>query len=413
MQSSASTINDHPPGSLYDKLRPIAEARMMLKEIGIDPFGTAMENILSPTEAIIHGRHTILVGTNNYLGLTFDADAIAAAHAALDALGTGTTGSRMANGSFTLHRQLEIDLAEFYGVRDCILFSTGYLANLGVLSALGGAQDVIILDADCHASIYDGCKLGGAEVIRFRHNDPQDLDKRLRRLKARAHNAVIVVEGLYSMLGDIAPLAEIVAVKQRYGSCLVVDEAHSLGLYGATGRGVAQAQDCEAGVDFTVGTFSKSLGATGGFCVSQHAELDLIRYASRPYIFTASPVPSVVASTRVTLQKLAVGTHLRENLFARAAQLHAGLQTIGYQPSAAVSPVIAITIKGRLNALNFWNKLLQAGAYCNLVLPPATPSGDPLLRISLSAAHTAEQIDAVLDMFARLHSDYVNANSQG
>lgn len=409
MSSTASTLSNLHHESLYDKLRPIAEARMMLKQIGIDPFGTAMENILSPTEAIINGQHTILVGTNNYLGLTFDADALAAAHATLDALGTGTTGSRMANGSFTLHRRLEMDFAEFYGVRDCILFSTGYLANLGVLSALGSAQDVIVLDADCHASIYDGCKLGGAEVIRFRHNDPEDLDKRLRRLKSRARNAVIVVEGLYSMLGDVAPLAEIVTVKQRYGSCLVVDEAHSLGIYGATGRGVAQAQQCEDGVDFTVGTFSKSLGATGGFCVSQRAELDLIRYASRPYIFTASPVPSVVASTRVTLQKLAAGNHLRTNLFARAEQLHQGLRALGYQPAADVSPVIAINIKGRLNALNFWNKLLAAGAYCNLVLPPATPSGEPLLRISLSAAHNAEQIDAVLQMFADLYPDYAQA----
>ncbi len=388
--------------TLFSKLQPIAEARRMLDHAGIDPFGTAMQDIISPTEAIIDGRPTILVGTNNYLGLTFDQEAIQAAQDILEQLGTGTTGSRMANGSFSLHRQLEIEFAEFYGQRDCILFSTGYLANLGVISALGTARDVIVLDADCHASIYDGCKLGGAEVIRFKHNDPEDLAKRMRRLGERASEALIIVEGLYSMLGDLAPLNEFAAVKREYGGYLLVDEAHSLGVYGDTGRGVAQLQNCEDEVDFTVGTFSKSLGATGGFCVSQRTELDLIRYASRPYIFTASPTPSTIASTRVTLRKLRDGNHLRANLFARAEQLHAGLRAIGYHVASDVSPVIGITIKGKENALAFWKQLLESGAYCNLVLPPATPSGDPLLRISLSAAHTPEQIEQVLEIFRQL-----------
>jgi len=388
--------------TLFSKLQPIADARQMLDAAGIDPFGTAMQNIISPTEALIEGRHTILVGTNNYLGLTFDQEAIDAARDTLQQLGTGTTGSRMANGSFSLHRQLEIEFAEFYGQRDCIVFSTGYLANLGVISALGTARDLIVLDADCHASIYDGCKLGGAEVIRFKHNNPEDLAKRMRRLGDRAKNALIIVEGLYSMLGDLAPLNEIAAVKREYGGYLMVDEAHSLGVYGETGRGVAQLQNCEDEVDFTVGTFSKSLGATGGFCVSQHTELDLIRYASRPNIFTASPTPSTIASTRVTLRKLRDGQHLRQNLFDRAQQLHSGLIQIGYAVASDISPVIGITIKGKENALGFWKQLLEHGAYCNLVLPPATPSGDPLLRISLSAAHTEQQIQQVLDIFRKL-----------
>lgn len=388
--------------TLFSKLQPISDAREMLGQAGVDPFGTSMQDIVSPTEAIIDGKHTILVGTNNYLGLTFDQEAIKAAQDTLQQLGTGTTGSRMANGSFNLHRQLETEFAEFYGMRDCIVFSTGYLANLGVISALGREKDVIVLDADCHASIYDGCKLGGADVIRFRHNDPEDLAKRMRRLGDRASEALIIVEGLYSMLGDIAPLNEIAAVKREYGGYLMVDEAHSLGVYGATGRGVAQALNCEDEVDFTVGTFSKSLGATGGFCVSQRKELDLIRYASRPYIFTASPAPSVIASTRVTLRKLRDGQQLRANLFARAHQLHYGLTEIGYPVASDVSPVIGISIKGKENALAFWKLLLEHGAYCNLVLPPATPSGDPLLRISLSAAHTEAQIDQVLQIFKQL-----------
>lgn len=390
------------PQGLFDKLKPIAAARQMLGTVGVDPFGTAIDEMLSPTEAIIEGRHTILVGTNNYLGLTFDPECVAAARDALEQYGTGTTGSRMANGSYTLHRRLEKDLAQFYGVRDCIVFSTGYLANLGVISTLAQNADTIVLDADCHASIYDGCRLGGGDIIRFRHNNPEDLAKRLRRLGERGREALIVVEGLYSMAGDVAPLDEIAAVKRELGGYLLLDEAHSLGVYGDTGRGVAQAQGCEADVDFYVGTFSKSLGATGGFCASDREELDLIRYASRPYIFTASPAPSVIASTRVALSKLAAGDNLRANLWQRATQLHGGLVAQGYDVQSEPSPVIAITLGDREGALAFWKQLLESGVYCNLVLPPATPGPLPLVRISISAAHSAAQIDQVLEVFARL-----------
>jgi len=394
---------------LFDNRNPIAAARQMLDTVGVDPFGTAIDEILSPTEAIIDGRHTILVGTNNYLGLTFDPDCVAAARETLERCGTGTTGSRMANGSYTLHRSLETELAQFYGVRDCIVFSTGYLANLGVISALTQNGDTIVLDADCHASIYDGCRLGGGDIIRFKHNNPEDLAKRLRRLGERAGDALIVVEGLYSMAGDVAPLDEIAAVKRELGGCLLVDEAHSLGVYGRTGRGVAQAQACEADVDFYVGTFSKSLGATGGFCASEREELDLIRYASRPYIFTASPAPSVIASTRMALRKLAADDGLRDNLWRRARQLHSGLVEQGYEVQSGLSPVIAITLGDREGALAFWKQLLENGVYCNLVLPPATPGPRPLVRISISAAHSAAQIDQVLEVFVRLAAEQAGA----
>jgi hypothetical protein len=246
----------------------------------------------------------ILAGTNNYLGLTLDTQCIEAAVRAVREEGTGTTGSRMANGSYSGHVALEKDLADFYGRRWCVVFSTGYVANLGLISALTGPGDVILIDADCHASIYDGCRMSGAEVIRFRHNDVGDLDKRLRRFGGRRANALIVVEGIYSTLGDRAALAEVAAVKQEHGACLLVDEAHSLGVLGERGRGLSEESDVERSVDFIVGTFSKSLGATGGFCVSDHHEAELIRYGSRPYIFTASPSPAVVASTRAALNRL-------------------------------------------------------------------------------------------------------------
>jgi 8-amino-7-oxononanoate synthase len=267
--------------SLFDKFEPILQIRAELEALGIMPFGAVTEKILSPTEAIVDGHKVILAGTNNYLGLTFEPDCIAAAKQAVEEQGTGTTGSRMANGTFAAHLALERELAGFFDRRHAIVFSTGYAATMGMGSTLAGPGDVIVLDADSHASIYDGVRLSGAEVIRFRHNDVADLEKRLRRLGERVSNTLIIVEGIYSMLGDQAPLADIAAVKRKYGGMLLVDEAHSLGMLGAHGRGAAEAAGVERDTDFLVGTFSKSLGAIGGYCVSDHAELEAIRFAIR------------------------------------------------------------------------------------------------------------------------------------
>ena len=389
---------------LMDKFNVVADIRRALDEIGIDPFGVQIEQVLSPTEGVIQGRPTILAGTNNYLGLTFDPSCIAAACAAIEHEGTGTTGSRLANGSYSGHRELERELATFYGKRDAIVFSTGYQANLGMISALAGPGDVVMLDADCHASIYDGCRLGGSDVIRFRHNDAEDLAKRMRRLGTAAKDALILVEGLYSMLGDYAPLARIAEIKREFGGYLMVDEAHSLGVAGAGGRGVAEAAGVLDDVDFVVSTFSKSLGSVGGFCVSDLPELDLIRYASRPYIFTASPTPATIASVRQALRLVADGSVLRDRLRDNAARLHAGLAALGYKLAAPPSPVVAVILPDRVTALKFWAGLLERGVYVNLMVPPATPNGESLVRCSLSAAHTPAQIDAICAAFADLRA---------
>jgi 8-amino-7-oxononanoate synthase len=388
--------------SLFDKFQSLAATRAALDASGIDPFRVVIERIESPTEGWINGRRTLLVGTNNYLGITFDPACIAAARAALESEGTGTTGSRMANGTYSGHTALERELAEFYGCCHGIVFSTGYLANLGMLATLTGPDDVILLDADCHASIYDGCRMSKAEVVRFRHNDPQDLATRLRRLGERTENTLILVEGIYSMLGDRAPLADIVAVKQQYGGCLLVDEAHSLGVLGQHGRGLAEAAGVEDHVDFIVGTFSKSLGGIGGFCVSRRPELELIRYAIRPYIFTASPSPAVIAATRVALRILAERTVLREQLWRNARQLYDGLQAQGFRLGPEPSPVVAVLMDSQEQTLIGWKTLLEQGVYVNLVLPPGAPSGMSLLRCSVSAAHTPAQIEMVLAAFAQL-----------
>ena len=387
---------------IFDKFRPLAETRNALARLGGEFFTIVLEDITSPTEAVVNGRPTLLAGTNNYLGLTFDPECIRASCLAAEREGTGTTGSRLANGTFAGHIALERDLSAFFNCRHTIVFSTGYLANLAILSTVVGPGEVILLDADCHASIYDGCRMGGADVIRFRHNDVADLEKRLRRLSRRDTNVLIVVEGLYSMLGDRAPLAEIVALKKRYGAWLAVDEAHSLGVLGAHGRGLAEEAGVAAEVDFLIGTFSKSLGAIGGFCASNHEGLELIRYASRPYIFTASLSPSTVASVRTALRILGSRPGLREQLWDNARRLHERLRSLGFAVGPDPGPIIAVRCSTVEEAFAKWNGLLERGIYVNMVLPPATPDGGALLRCSLSAAHTREQIERIGAAFADL-----------
>jgi 8-amino-7-oxononanoate synthase len=344
----------------------------------------------------------ILAGTNNYMGLTFDPECIEAASQAAQKLGTGTTGSRMANGTYSGHVQLERELADFYGCTYGVVFSTGYIANLGMLSSLTAPGDVLLIDADSHASIYDGCRLSGAEIIRFRHNDPGDLEKRLKRLGDRAANTLVVVEGIYSMLGDRAPLADIAAVKERYGAFLLVDEAHSLGVLGRKGRGLAEEAGVEDRVDFIVGTFSKSLGAIGGFCVSNHPELELVRFASRPFMFTASSSPSVIASTRAALHIISTRPELRSKLWDNAHNLYQKLQGMGFQLGPEPSPVVAVRVSNIDEAIALWKGLLEYGVYVNLVTPPATPDGGCLLRCSVSAGHSPEQIEQIGNAFASI-----------
>lgn len=316
--------------------------------------------------------------------------------------GTGTTGSRMANGSYSDHVQLEQELSEFFGCQYGMVFSTGYIANLAMLSALTGPGDVLLIDADSHASIYDGCRLSGAEIIRFRHNDPENLAKRLQRLGERTSNTLIVVEGIYSMLGDRAPLAEIAGVKEEYGACLLVDEAHSLGVLGPNGRGLADEAGVEDSVDFIVGTFSKSLGAIGGFCVSNHPAMDMIPLAARPYIFTASSSPSIIASTREALKVLKARPELRSKLWDNAHHLYEKLQELGFQLGPEPSPVVAVRVANIDQVIAAWKGLLESGVYVNMVTPPATPDGGCLLRCSVSAGHSPEQIEQIGNGFASL-----------
>ncbi|WNO55134.1 aminotransferase class I/II-fold pyridoxal phosphate-dependent enzyme [Stakelama saccharophila] len=384
--------------SKFDAL--IAERQALLDSGVTDPFSIVMDAVKSPTEAVIRGKDTILLGTYNYMGMTFDPDVIRAGKDALDQFGSGTNGSRMLNGTFRDHMGVEQALRDFYGMAGAIVFSTGYMANLGMISTLAGKGEYVILDADSHASIYDGCKQGVAEIVRFRHNSVEDLDKRLGRLPADA-GKLVVLEGVYSMVGDIAPLKEMVAASKKHGAMVLVDEAHSMGFFGANGRGVYEEQGLEGQVDFVVGTFSKSVGTVGGFCVSDHPKFEAIRLACRPYIFTASLPPSVVATAETSVRKLMHAHGKREQLWKNARRLHGGLVQMGFRLGTETpdSAIVAVMLEDQEQAVAMWQTLLDRGLYVNMARPPATPMGTYLLRCSLCAEHSDAQIDAVLAMF--------------
>lgn len=386
--------------SLFDKYAPLKARVDIMMKMGRDALGVEFDDILSRTRGRVGNREIILAGTNNYLGLTFDEDCMAAAIDGIKRHGTGTTGSRIANGTYAEHVDLEKALAEHFGMPSCIVFTTGYQTNLSAISGLAGDKDVIFIDGDAHACIIDGTRLTGASTIRFRHNSPEDLDKRLRRQgEIEGGHALVVIEGLYSMFGDVAPVDEFVDVTHRHGGYLFIDEAHSYGVFGPTGCGIAEQQGVLDKVDFISGTFSKSLASVGGFCASRHPEFELLRKVMRPYMFTASATPSNICAALAAVEKVKTGGHLRDNLMARARQLHSGLKEMGFDLCADASPIIAVRRPNEAVAAMEWNWLLENGVYVNLAVPPGTPQSSSLLRISLSAAHTEADINEILTAF--------------
>jgi glycine C-acetyltransferase/8-amino-7-oxononanoate synthase len=391
------------PVDLLAKFDPIIQTREQLLAAGVeDPFNLVMEQVLSPTRAICNGRDTILLGTYNYMGMTFDPDVIAAGKEAMESFGAGTTGSRVLNGTFRDHRDVEAALREFYDMDHAMVFSTGYQANLGIISTLAGKGDYIILDIDSHASIYDGCAMGNAEIVPFRHNDVEALEKRLKRIPEGA-GKLVVLEGVYSMMGDVAPLKEMVRISKEHGAMVLVDEAHSMGFIGANGRGVAEEQGVLDDVDFIIGTFSKSVGTVGGFCVSNHPKFEVLRLVCRPYVFTAALPPAVMASSATSIRKLMHGGNKRAHLWENSRTLHKGLRDLGFQLGTETpqSAIIAVIMPDLEKGAMMWEALLKEGLYVNLARPPATPAGMTLLRCSLCAEHTAEQVTTILGMFER------------
>jgi 8-amino-7-oxononanoate synthase len=353
------------------------------------------------TVMVYQGQKKIMIGSNNYLGLTHHPKVIEAAKKALDEYGTGRTGSRFLNGTLDIHEKFEEELAEFVNKEAALIFSTGFLTNLGTISALLNKKDVVVIDRLDHASIFDGCLLSQAQMVRFQHNDMEDLQCKLDEIPADK-GAMVIVDGVFSMEGDIANLPEICKIVRAKGVRLMVDDAHSIGVLGPRGNGTAAHFGLSDQVDLVMGTFSKSFGAIGGFIAGAALVIDYIKHNSRSMIFTASLPPSVVASTRAALQIIKDEPERRQRLWEIGEYMRREYQRMGFNTSTSNTPVIPIVIGDNMKTFLFWKALFESGVYSNAVIYPAVPSDSSRLRTSYIATHTQEQLDFVLDKFFKI-----------
>jgi 8-amino-7-oxononanoate synthase len=396
----------HGSKDLLSKFEAYREAVAMMDPLQNKPFRTMVEKVLSPTEVLVRGKRTIMLGSNNYLGLTLDPELVKASQDAASEFGVGTTGSRMANGNFEPHVALEHEMAAFLQRKHSMVFTTGAQSNLAVIGTLAGPDDYILIDADNHASIWDAVKLTGSQIIRFRHNSAEDLDKKLARLDGEARNKLILVEGCYSMAGDLAPLPEMIEVKKRHNAYILVDEAHSFGVFGEHGRGAGEHFGIEKDIDFVTGTFSKSLAGVGGFAASDHDIFPYLHYCARAYMFTASGTPSSVASVRRALQLIQERPELRIQLWDNARFMRESFTKMGFNVASGDSPIVALIIGEQTPTVLFWEALLSAGVYTNLFLPPATPRNACMVRTSYSAAHDRQILEEALGIIQRVAREY-------
>jgi 8-amino-7-oxononanoate synthase len=359
----------------------------------------------------MEGRETIMLGSNNYLGLTGDERVKQAARDALETYGTGVTGSRLLNGTTPLHVELERELAEWMGSEDVIVYTTGYQANLGCIGTILGPGDTVICDSGDHASILDGCRLSGAKLRPFRHNRMDKLEKMLGRAAEDGGGVLVVVDGVFSMEGDVCDLPRTVELCSAHGARLMVDEAHGAGVLGARGAGVCELFGLEGEVDLRMGTFSKSLASCGGFVAGPADVVEYLRIASRAFVFSASAVPAAVGAALGALRVIrSEGPRLFEALLANAEYLREGLRRLGLQvvepgtlPGGAVAttPVVPVLVGDDWQAVLLWKALFDAGVYTNVAIHPAVPPGGALLRTSLMATHEREHLDAALNTIAQ------------
>ena len=370
------------------------------REKGIYPYFHALES-RQDTEVIMEGRRRIMLGSNNYLGLTAAPEVVAAAEAALAEYGTGCSGSRFLNGTLRLHLELERELADFVHMDGAVTFSTGFQSNLGIISALVGRGDYVVCDRENHASIYDGCRLSFGKMLRYRHADMDDLEAKLRAVPESA-GCLIVTDGVFSMGGDIAKLPEICELAARYGARVMVDDAHGLGVIGEGGRGTASHFGLEGKVDVIMGTFSKSLASLGGYMAASELVCDYVRHNSRPFIFSASIPPAACAAALAALRLLRERPELPLRLLSLASYARAGLKARGLRIIESETPIIPIYTYEMENTLTSAKRLYDAGVYVNPVLPPAAAPGECLLRVSCMATHTEALLDEAMDIIAEV-----------
>ncbi len=390
---------------LFKKCEDFVYIRELVDK-GIYPYFHELES-KQDIEVMMEGKRRIMLGSNNYLGLTVNQEVIDAGVEAMKKYGTGCSGSRFLNGTLDLHNKLERELADFLGTEDCVTFSTGFQSNLGIISAICGRQDYIFNDRENHASIYDGCRLSYAKVTRYRHNDMADLEKRLAETPIDA-GKLIVTDGVFSMSGDICRLPDIAELAHKYKARIMVDDAHGLGVIGKGGRGTASYFGLEKEVDITMGTFSKSLASLGGYMVASAKVCEYVRHNSRPFIFSASLTPASCATARAALKVISEQPEIVERLGDLAEYYRDGLAARGVPTVKAENkriPIIPIYTYDAERTLLISKKLFEEGVYVNPVLPPATAPTECLLRTSLMATHTESVLDEAMDIIARVVLD--------
>jgi 8-amino-7-oxononanoate synthase len=401
------------PVDVFEKARTHDRAEQLeaAKQADLLPYFRILESQAGPVVEM-EGRETIMLGSNNYLGLTTDERVKQAARDALEQYGTGVTGSRLLNGTTPLHVELERELADWLGTEDVIVYTTGYQSNLGAISAIAEPGDTVICDSGDHASILDGCKLSGARLRPFRHNRMDKLETMLERAAGDESGALVVVDGVFSMEGDLCDLPPIVELCRRFGARLMVDEAHAVGVLGRRGAGSCELFGLEDQVDLRMGTFSKSLASCGGFIGGDEEVIEYLRIASRSFIFSASAVPAAVGAALGALRIVrSEGPELMARLLENAAYLRRGLRDLGLKVvdpgtlpdgTEATTPVVPVIVGEDWRAVMLWKALFEAGVYTNVALHPAVPPGGALLRTSLMATHERAHLDRALEVIAEV-----------
>jgi 8-amino-7-oxononanoate synthase len=399
------------PVDVFEKARTHDRVEQLeaAKQGDLLPYFRLIESQAGPVVEM-EGRETIMLGSNNYLGLTTDERVKQAARDALETYGTALTGSRFMNGTIPLHVELERELAEWMGTEDALVFTTGYQANVGCIGTILEPGDTVICDAGDHASILDGCKLSGARMRPFRHNRMDKLETMLERAAAEGSGSLVVVDGVFSMEGDLCDLPPIVELSKRYGARLMVDEAHGVGVLGERGTGACELFGLEEEVDLRMGTFSKSLASCGGFIAGPADVIEYLKIASRAFMFTASAVPAAVGAALGALRIIrSEGPGLMARLLDNAAYLRQGFRDLGLKVvepgtlpdgTEATTPVVPVIVGEDWQAVLLWKALFEQGVYTNVALHPAVPPGGALLRTSLMATHQRDHLDRALEIFA-------------
>lgn len=369
-------------------------------EAGLYPYFVPIQ-ASADTEVIINGETKVMIGSNNYLGLTHHPKVLEAAEVAAKKYGSGCTGSRFLNGTLDIHIALEEALAEFVHKEAALVFSTGFQVNLGVIDALVGRRDVAFIDSLSHACVVDACRLAWGNKVTFQHNDLGDLSRKLEKADEN-RGKLIVVEGIYSMEGDIADIPKIAEVSQRYKCRLMVDDAHGVGVLGATGAGTAEHFGVENNVDLIMGTFSKSFACIGGFIAGEASVIDYIKHEARTFLFSASIPPSAVATVHAALEIIKSEPERREQLWKNARKMQEGLHSMGYDIGQSQTPVVPVIVGEDMDTFMFWKQLLDEGVFTNPIVSPGVPPGSARLRTSYMASHTDKQLDFVLEKFDKV-----------